>query len=226
MVVAVSDSILEEALIPIRYINDLLFCERRSALHLNEQIWKDNQFTTEGMLAHKRVDVPRNRKRGELRDVTGMWLVSYELGLIGKADLIEMHSGPNGTVVPYPVEFKRGKKRRWDNNEAQLCAQALCLEEMMHVSIPRGAIFHVKSQHREEVVFDDALRSHTIQAAKRLRQLVDTRETPKAKFHPKCKGCSLLEWCMPKSLRPRATATRYIESIVDDSLTDSGNDLL
>lgn len=216
----------ETELLPISFINDLLFCERRAALHLNEQIWKDNQFTTEGMLSHKRVDVPRNRKRGELRDVTGMWLVSYERGLIGKADLIEMHSGPNGTVVPYPVEFKRGKKRRWDNNEAQLCAQALCLEEMMGGSIPRGAIFHVKSQHREEVVFDDALRSHTIQAAKRLRQLVETRETPTAKFQPKCKGCSLLEWCMPKSLRPRATATRYIESMVDDSLTAPANDLL
>ena len=226
MAAVVSDSLVEEALLPIRFINDLLFCERRAALHLVEQIWKDNQFTTEGLLSHKRVDIPRNRKRGELRDVTGMWLVSYELGLIGKADLIEMHSGPDGAVIPYPVEFKRGKKRRWDNNEAQLCAQALCLEEMMQVSIPRGAIFHVKSQHREEVVFDDALRSHTIKAAKRLRHLVANQETPKAKFHPKCKGCSLLEWCMPKSLRPRATANRYIDSIIEDSLSPLGIDSL
>jgi len=222
----VSESIVEESLVPIRYINDLLFCERRAALHLNEQIWKDNQFTTEGLLSHKRVDVPRNRKRGELRDITGMWLVSYALGLIGKADLIEMHTSADGSIVPYPVEFKRGKKRRWDNNEAQLCAQALCLEEMMQVSIPRGAIFHVKSQHREEVHFDDSLRSHTIQAAKRLRQLVDNLETPKAKFHPKCKGCSLFEWCMPKSLRPRATAAKYLEAIISDSLTAQENDSL
>jgi CRISPR-associated exonuclease Cas4 len=219
------DAIPEDSLIPIRYINDVLFCERRAALHLNEQIWKDNQFTMEGLLSHKRVDVPRNRKRGDLRDITGMWLVSYSLGLIGKSDLIEMHSAPDGSTFPYPVEFKRGKKRRWDNNEAQLCAQALCLEEMMNVSIPCGAIFHVKSQHREEVVFDEALRSHTIDAARRLRQLVDSRQTPQAKYHPKCKGCSLFEWCMPKSLRPRATASRYLESIVEDSFA-MGSDSL
>ncbi len=85
-----------------------------------------------------------------------MWLVSYALGLIGKADLIELHNGADGSIVPGPVEFKQGKKRRWDNNEAQLCVQALCLEEMMHVSFPRGAIFHVKSQRREEVHFDDS----------------------------------------------------------------------
>lgn len=216
----------ENSLLPISYINDILFCERRAAMHLNEQIWIHNQFTTEGLLSHKRVDIPRNRKRGELRDITGMWLVSYELGLIGKADLIEMHTGPDGKTAPYPVEFKRGKKRRWDNNEAQLCAQALCLEEMMKVSIPAGAIFHVKSQHREEVHFDDSLRSHTIRAAKRLRQLIDSQETPKAKYHPKCKGCSLFEWCMPKSLRPRATAARYLEAIMDDSIASSGADSL
>ena len=106
---------LDDDLLSIRYINDLLFCERRAALHLNEQIWVDNQFTTEGLLAHKRVDVPKNLRRGDKRNVTGMWLVSHRLGLIGKADLVELRTGENGEMVPYPVDFKRGKKRRWDN---------------------------------------------------------------------------------------------------------------
>ncbi len=211
---------LDDDLISIRFINDLLFCERRAALHLNEQIWKDNQFTTEGMLAHKRVDMPKNLRRGGTRNVTGMWLVSHRLGLIGKGDLIEFHANEGGASIPYPVDFKRGKKRRWDNNEAQLCAQALCLEEMLDVSVPRGAIFHIRSQHREEVEFDTELRTKTENAAKRLRELIVSRSTPTAKFHPKCKGCSLLEWCMPKSLRPKATATKYLQAIMDNRLAD------
>jgi len=207
----------DDDLLPISFLNDLLFCERRAALHLNEQIWKDNQFTTEGSLAHKRVDLPKNVRRGEQNNVTGMWLVCYRLGLIGKGDLIEFHADDHGTLIPYPVDFKRGKKRRWDNNEAQLCGQALCLEEMLQVSVPRGAIFHIKSGRREEIEFDQSLRAKTEQAALRLRQLIDRRETPTAKYHPKCKGCSLLEWCMPKSLRPRSTAARYLQSIAEES---------
>jgi len=207
----------DDDLLPISFLNDLLFCERRAALHLNEQIWKDNQFTTEGLLAHKRVDLPKNVRRGEQNNVTGMWLVCYRLGLIGKGDLIEFHADDHGTLIHYPVDFKRGKKRRWDNNEAQLCAQALCLEEMLQVTVPRGAIFHIKSGRREEIEFDQSLRAKTEQAALRLRQLIDLRETPTAKCHPKCKGCSLLEWCMPKSLRPRSTAARYLQSIAEES---------
>ncbi len=216
----------EESYLSIHALNDLLFCERRAALHLLEQIWKHNQYTTEGSIAHRKVDVEGNRKCGDKRKVTGMWVVSHKLGLIGKADLVELRAGANAETVPYPVDFKRGKKRRWDNNEAQLCAQALCLEEMMNVPVPCGAIFHIKSGHREEVEFDAELRSKTIRAAERLRELIERRETPLAKYHPKCKGCSLLEWCMPKALRPRATAGKYLQSLmlegsVNDDATDS-----
>ena len=125
-----------------------------------------------------------------------------------------------GQLIPYPVDFKRGKKRRWDNNEAQLCAQAMCLEEMLGVSVPCGAIFHIRSQHREEVVFDQTLRDKTERAAIRLKELIESRETPLAKFQPKCKGCSLLEWCMPKSLRPTATAGKYLQSIIADTIDE------
>ncbi len=211
----------DEDYLPISYLNDLLFCERRAALHLNEQIWKDNQYTTEGLLAHKRVDLPKNLRRGEKRNITGMWLVSHELGVIGRGDLIELNPDDSGTLVPYPVDFKRGKKRRWDNNEVQLCAQAMCLEEMLSVAVPRGAIFHIKSQHREVVEFDENLRILTRQSAARLRQLYDRRETPQAKYQPKCRGCSLLEWCMPKHLRPRATAAKYLLKLMEDSLPES-----
>ena len=147
----------DDDLLPLSYLNDLLFCERRAALHLVEGLWIDNQYTTEGLLAHKRVDLPKNVIRKDQRHVTGMWLVSQRLGLIGKGDLIEFVRDDSGNQVPYPVDFKRGKRRRWDNNEAQLCAQAMCLEEMLDVTVPRGAIFHIKSQRREEIEFDDDL---------------------------------------------------------------------
>jgi CRISPR-associated exonuclease Cas4 len=249
----------EDSYLSIHLLNDLLFCERRAALHLIEGIWRDNQYTIEGSYAHRNVDVEANLKRGDKRNVTGMWLVSHRLGLVGKADLVEFRSkscdgalahdvaevmleeGGGGTEsrpaappyrstvpittaetpIPYPVDFKRGKKRRWDNNEVQLCAQAMCLEEMLGVQVPRGAIFHIKSQRREEVAFDDVLRTKTENAARRLRALFESRKTPSAKYHAKCKGCSLFEWCMPKALRPRATAKRYLETLVAEDLRDS-----
>jgi CRISPR-associated exonuclease Cas4 len=202
----------DDDLIPLRYLNDLLFCERRAALHLIEGIWRDNQYTTEGSYAHRNVDVEGNLKRGDRRNVTGMWVVSYRLGLIGKADLIEFRDG-----VPYPVDFKRGKRRRWDNNEVQLCAQGICLEEMLGISVLRGAIFHIKSQHRQEVEFDESLRKKTEDAARQLRELVDNEVTPTARYHAKCRGCSLFEWCMPKSLRPRATAAKYLQELMSNA---------
>jgi CRISPR-associated exonuclease Cas4 len=242
---------LNDELLPLRYLNDLLFCERRLALHLVEQIWKDNQYTAEGVYAHKKVDQTANLKRGDNRNVTGMMLVSYRLGVTGKADLVEFWSadvpsaffptrsadvssatpteadahrmmatppkvnadGTSALRVPYPVDFKRGKKRRWDNDEVQLCAQAMCLEEMLNVDVPTGAIFHIKSQHRREVLFDESLRQQTITAAARLHEIVRTGITPPAEWKPRCKGCSLLETCMPKAWRPKATAAKYLESL-------------
>lgn len=206
----------DDDLLPLRYLNDLLFCERRLALHLVEQIWKDNQYTAEGVYAHKKVDQSANLKRGDKRNVTGMMLVSYRLGVTGKADLVEFRSDDNASAftVPYPVDFKRGKKKRWDNDDVQLCAQAMCLEEMLNVPVPKGAIFHIKSQHRREVLFDESLRQQTITTAARLHEIVRNGITPRAEWKPRCKGCSLLETCMPKAWRPKATAAKYLEDLI------------
>ena len=227
---SLSKAFTEDDLLPLRYLNDLLFCERRLALHLVEQIWKDNQYTAEGQYAHRKVDQSANLKRGDKRNVTGMMLVSYQLGVTGKADLVEFRDAAAKTeaideslnsetksscaFVPYPVDFKRGRKRRWDNDEVQLCAQAMCLEEMLNVPVPKGAIFHIRSQHRREVIFNEALRQQTIHAAARLHEIVHTRITPPAEWKARCKGCSLLETCMPKAWRPRATAKRYLEGLL------------
>jgi CRISPR-associated exonuclease Cas4 len=207
----------DDDLLPLRYLNDLLFCERRLALHLVEQIWKDNQYTAEGVYAHRKVDQTANLKRSDHRNVTAMMLVSYRLGVTGKADLVEFRSDGDVTSfnVPYPVDFKRGRKKRWDNDEVQLCAQAMCLEEMLNVPVPKGAIFHIKSQHRREVLFDESLRQQTITAAARLHEIFDTRITPPAEWKPRCKGCSLLETCMPKAWRPKATAAKYLANLIE-----------
>jgi CRISPR-associated exonuclease Cas4 len=241
-----SSQFADDDLLPLRYLNDLLFCERRLALHLVEQIWRDNQYTAEGQYAHRKVDQTANLKRGDKRNVTGMMLVSYRLGVTGKADLVEFRNADvssahaqtpadetsatykntaDGTsalqpanasysLIPYPVDFKRGKKRRWDNDEVQLCAQAMCLEEMLNVDVPAGAIFHLKSQHRREVIFEEALRQQTITTAARLHEIVRTGITPPAEWKPRCKGCSLLETCMPKAWRPKATAAKYLENLI------------
>ena len=134
--------------------------------------------------------------------VRGLWVRSHRLRLVGVADLVEFHP------VPYPVEYKRGKRRRWDNDEAQLCAQALCLEEMLGTTVPAGAIFHVRSKRRREVVFDDGLRRTTVDAARRLHELVASGQVPPPVLHPKCKQCSLHKLCLPELITAAAVYER------------------
>ena len=212
-------------LLPIRYLNDLLFCERRAALHLLEQIWVGNQFTAEGEYAHRRADRNADLKVGDKRSVSAMTLVSYRLGLVGKADVVEfrqrdrtnsLSSRSITSCTPYPVDFKRGRKRRWDNDEVQLCAQAMCLEEMLRIEVPRGAIYHIRSRHRREVVFDELLRHKTEETTTRLHNLVNSLRTPPAEYKRRCRGCSLYDICMPKAWKPRATAARYLESLLSE----------
>jgi len=237
----------DEDLLPIRYLNDIVFCERRAALHVNEQLWVHNQYTVEGIHSHQRVDRARESSRSGCLTAYSVWLVSRRLGLVGVSDVIEFHQpegdavvgaqGPRNVAefsesfdssgvepshiseairgrIPYPVEFKRGRRKRWDSDDVQLCAQALCLEEMLGVAVPRGAIFHVKSRQRREVAFDGPLRETTERTVSRLRDLVTRGETPPAKYEKKCDRCSLKELCLPKAMRPRATASRYLSQLI------------
>jgi CRISPR-associated exonuclease Cas4 len=121
--------------------------------------------------------------------------------------------------IPYPIEYKRGKRRRWDNDDVQLCAQALCLEEMLTVPVPRGAIFHLKSRRRREVVFDAALRRATSDTAARLHELLDSGVTPPPVLHPKCRQCSLHAVCLPELISAPAAyrlAATALFTVADD----------
>ena len=122
---------------------------------------------------------------------------SARLCLTGKADIIEFRPGPDGAEVPFPIEYKRGRRRRWDNDDVQLCAQALCLEEMLGVGVPAGAVFHIKSKRRRDIDFSPGLRAKTEQAAHQLHELVASGRTPPPVLKPRCNGCSLIDLCMP-----------------------------
>lgn len=208
--------------LPISALNDLLFCERRCALHRIEQVWVENRFTLEGTAAHKKVHAePSVENLGAAgRIARGLRLRSDRLRLSGIADLVEFRPSPAGET-PYPVEYKRGRKRRWDNDDVQLCAQALCLEEMLGTTVPVGAIFHVKSRRRREIDFDADLRERTVAAAQRLHELFASEVTPPPVLKPRCRGCSLRELCLPEMLAEPRRAAAYQQSLFLSPLGDA-----
>ena len=218
----------DEQLLPLSALNHLLFCERRAALIHTEQTYVHNQFTLEGVHGHQRADRQVEwREESGVRSVHAMTLISRRLGLSGKGDVVEFHlvgqpfqaDGQAGKPdlrsgeVPYPVEYKRGKRKKWDNDDVQLCAQALCLEEMLGASVPRGAIFHIKSKRRREVIFTDKLRKKTEATAARLHELIASGVTPAAVLKPQCDGCSLREVCLPELGDQTARVERYCREL-------------
>ena len=194
---------------PLSALNDLLFCPRRCALHRNEGLWVDNHHTVEGTHVHRVVHAGQGRPQEEESHqvVRGLWLRSRRLRLIGVADLVEFRP------EPYPVEYKHGKRRRWDNDDVQLCAQALCLEEMFAVAVPAGAVFHAASGRRREIVFDDALRQQTEAAVARLHELLASNVTPPPVVHPKCRQCSLYQLCLPELVVNRPAYDRAARAL-------------
>ncbi|HDZ02544.1 MAG TPA: CRISPR-associated protein Cas4, partial [Nitrospirae bacterium] len=135
----------EDNLLPLSALQHLLFCERQCALIHIEQAWGENLFTAEGRIMHDRVDTAKHETRRNIRTEFGVPLRSLRLGLIGKADAVEFHKRGN-MWHPFPVEYKRGKPKQDNSDKVQLCAQALCLEEMMNVEIPKGALFYGKTR--------------------------------------------------------------------------------
>ncbi len=147
---------------------------------------------------HDKADTANRESRGNIRIEYGVPMRSLRLGLIGKADVVEYHRMDDGTWIPFPVEYKRGKPKMDDCDKVQLCAQAICLEEMLNVEIKAGAIFYGRTRRREDVIFNEKLRMETEDAAKKVHALIESGMTPKAEYSKKCKKCSLYELCMPK----------------------------
>ena len=227
----------EDDLLPLSALQHLLFCERRAALVHIEGVWAENVATIEGAHLHEKTHTTQSTEvRGDLRIASALCLRSLRLGLSGKADVVEFHRvkefslpsqgllaegvslpGVSGLWRPFPVEYKRGRLRHEKGYEVQLCAQALCLEEMLNVEVPAGAIFYGKTRRRYEVDFDHKLREETVAAAARLHKLARERKTPPARYEKKCEKCSLLNLCMPKAVTPRRNVRRYLSQAFSEN---------
>lgn len=203
---------MEDARLPLSALNQLVFCERRCALIHIEGVFAENGFTIEGTLAHERADLSGYEVKEGVRVVHALPLRSARLKLSGKADIVEFHLQRGRPETPFPVDYKRGRRNRWQNDDVQLCAQALCLEEMLSVLVPHGAIFHASSKRRREVEFTPQLRAQTEKAVSRLHELIASARIPAAVLMPKCEGCSLHEICMPElSIRRAEIAIAAME---------------
>jgi CRISPR-associated exonuclease Cas4 len=199
-----SPAYLEADLIPISALQHYVVCPRQCALIHLESVWIENERTAEGRVAHERVDRGGAETRDAVRRGFGVPLRSLRLGLAGKADVVEFHAVPGGGPEwPFPIEHKRGRPKVGDEDRIQLCAQALCLEEMLGVPVPSGALFYGQSRRRAEVVFDDALRRRTETVAAEVRALFDAGATPPPPAVAPCKSCSLLSACEPTVFRAR-----------------------
>lgn len=215
----------EDELLPISALQHLLFCERQCALIHIEQVWVENRLTVEGKNMHERVHEQTSESRPGIRIARGLRLRSLRLGLVGMADVVEFHlkseiSDLKSASRPFPVEYKRGKPKADHSDEVQLCAQALCLEEMLDVVIPAGALFYGTTRRRLDVNFDESLRALTSQTAERLHTLIETGITPPAQYGPKCDHCSLLNVCLPKNSAQTESVAQYLISNLKFEITD------
>jgi len=203
----------DEDLLPISALQHLLYCERQCALIHIERVWSENLYTAEGEILHERVHSQGSETRPGVRIERGLALRSLSLGVVGQADVVEFSSDGSAMII----EYKRGQQRKNDCDRAQLCAQALCLEEMLGIRVDAGALFYGSNKRRFEVPFDDALREKTRAAIRRLRVLLDSGETPKADYdEKKCRNCSLLDDCLPCGTNNSLSVKEYLLRMLQD----------
>ena len=211
----------EENYLLLSGLQHFLFCRRQWALIHIEQQWQENVLTAEGRIMHERAHTEQTEKRGDRLIVRGLRIHSARLGVIGQCDVVEFVESPqgititgrNGRFLPYPVEYKRGSSMSNDADRAQLCAQAMCLEEMLSVDIPEGALFYGQTRRREIVAFSEELRDKVTRAFKEMHELYARAYTPKVKPGAYCKSCSLNELCLPKLLKANSVA-KYVEAAI------------
>lgn len=199
----------EDDLIALSALQHAVYCLRQAALIHVERLWEENRLTAEGRFLHEVVEKPDKRKVRGVRRVMALPLASHRLGIAGIADLVEFRADNAGAEIPYPVEFKRGKPKPHRADEVQLCAQALCLEEMTATAVPEGALFYAQTKRRVTVPFDAELRRLTHTAIADLSVTFSSGRTPPPTVHKaRCRACSLLELCRPQAARRPAKAWR------------------
>ncbi|MHC5860359.1 CRISPR-associated protein Cas4 [Nostoc sp.] len=185
----------ESDYIPIAALNQYSYCPHRCWRMFCAGEFLDNQYTIEGTSLHDRVHTVGEGNREETWQIRAIWLKSNKYNLIGKSDLIELENGEW-----YPIEYKRGRKGEWDNDELQVCAQALCLEEMTGKSISNGYIYYAHSHQRQLVEISEQLRQSAIATIEAVQTLLFTGAMPKAIKSKRCDGCSLYSHCLPQAV--------------------------
>lgn len=203
---------VESDLIMLSAVQHFVFCPRQCALIHLEQQWAENLFTAEGRVMHERVDAGENSYRPGVKISRSVPLRSLKLGVSGIVDVVEWH-GKDGDMRPFPVEYKRGKPKAHDADNIQLCLQAMCLEEMLHCSIKRGALFYGKTCHRYDVSFDDSLREKAAAAVMGTHGLFESGVTPPPELGPKCRQCSLQEQCLPETISRKKAPVSYLNKL-------------
>ena len=208
----------ESDLVPLSALQHYVVCPRQCALIHLEAVWIENARTAEGRVQHERVDRGGAEARRNVRRAYGVALRSLRLGIAGRADVVEFHRAADGSERPFPVEHKRGRPKTGDEDRVQLCAQALCLEEMLGTPVPEGALFYGQSRRRTDVAFTTELRNRAEAAAAAVRQLFETGATPPPPAVAPCQSCSLLPACRPDAFRARR---RSVESWISAQLADT-----
>ncbi len=197
--------------IAISALQHYAYCPRQCALIHVEQVFDDNIYTARGQAVHRLVDTPGYEMKAGVKVERALPLWSDRLGLIGKADVVEFH--PGGAV--FPVEFKHGRKREKIHDDIQLAAQAMCLEEMLGITVPHGAIYHASSHRRREVAITLALR-HLVEAAVvAIRQMIEQRTLPPPVNDERCRACSLINACQPAALANTSRLNRLHDELLN-----------
>ncbi len=215
-----------DELLPLSGIQHFIFCRRQWALIHVERQWQDNVLTVEGKLLHKRADDPffTETRKGVIT-ARSVPVASYRLGLSGVCDVIEFTESPEGVklpgregvYLPAPVEYKRGHEKRDPCDEAQLCAQAICLEEMLAVTIPTGYLYYGETRHRVEVELTAELRELVRSMAEEMHTYFQRGYTPRVKPSKACRSCSLVEICLPELQDKVIAASKYIQQQVESA---------
>ena len=216
----------EEELLALSGLQHFLFCRRQWALiHIEDQ-WKENLRTIEGNLMHERVhDERQSESRGDLLVVRGLRICSSKLGISGQCDVVEFRKAKDGILLHdregfwcvFPIEYKRGVPKINHSDEAQLCAQAMCLEEMLGTDIPEGALFYGEVRRRIVVTFNDELRSLVTDSFAEMHRLYARGYTPKSKPGKWCNACSLKEMCLPSLMKQQSVEAYLKEALCDNS---------
>lgn len=209
---------MDEEFLIISGIQHFIFCRRQWALIHVEQQWADNLKTIEGEIVHEKChDEKLVEKRKDLLICRGMRVFSKKLNISGQCDVVEFKQNPTGAVLfgrqgfwqPYPIEYKRGKPKEDLSDILQLCAQAICLEEMLCCDISEGYLFYDEIHRREKVEITDELRQKVFDIFEEMNSYFNRGYTPKAKYDKKCKNCSLKDVCLPKISKIRSVSAYY-----------------